>query len=108
MNLEKLGDLLTALSPDIPVAYYQFEEPTLTPFITYLVQDGESINADNRPIHEILEVDIELYSTDKNLEAEKLIKDMLKENDLPWTYEEIHIKAQNTFQSTFSVQLIGG
>lgn len=109
MTLSELAQKL--LSLDYPVAYSHFastEEnpPPQPPFICYLVVDGETFSADNMPIHESSFVDIELYVLTKNLTAEKKIKDLLKENELPWYYDEQFIESEGVFKCTFSITLI--
>lgn len=104
MTLPELAQKLLALG--YPVAYSHFKSKKEPPFICYLVIDGDTFSADNKPIHESTDVDIELYVVDKDLAAEKKIKDMLTENELPWTYDEQFIKDEGVFKCTFSITLI--
>ena len=68
--------------------------------------DGDTFSADNKPIHETTFVDIELYSTTKNLVAESKIKAMLTENELSWDYVETYIESEGVFKCTYSITLI--
>ena len=102
MTLAELAQKLNGLG--YPIAYSHFKEPQKLPFICYLVVEGETITADDTIYEEILNVDIELYS-DKDFEAENKIKNMLKENELPYSYDEIYIKDEEVFKSTFSIQI---
>lgn len=104
MTLPELAQKLLALG--YPVAYSHFKSKKEPPFICYLVLDGDTFRADNKPFHESTEVDIELYVANKNLAAEKKIKDMLTDNELPWSYDEIFIKNEGVFKCTFSITLI--
>lgn len=109
MTLEKLDELLNSLG--YPVAYYQFKEEQELPYIAYLVVDGESFNADDKPTEEITNADIELYVEDKDLSidsVENKIKKLLKDNELPWSYAERFIESEGVFQCTFSITLNGG
>lgn len=102
MTLAELAQKLNGLG--YPIAYSHFKEPQKLPFICYLVIDSDNFIADNKVYREILNVDIELYSN-KDFEAENKIKAMLNENELPYSYDEIYIKDEEVFKSTFSIQI---
>lgn len=103
-----LSELATQLEMLYPTAYSHFKEKQgpPTPFICYLVTDSATFSADNKVLKEFIYVDIELYVKNKDLIAEKAIKNMLNQNELPWSYDEIFIKAEGVFKCTFSVTLI--
>lgn len=103
MKLSELKQKLDALG--YPAAYSHFNSAKEPPFICYLVTDVDTLSADNKVISESLHVDIELYVATKNLTAEQAIKDMLNENELPWTYDEVFIKDEGVFKCTFSITL---
>lgn len=104
MTLSELAQKLDALG--YPVAYSHFKSSQVPPFICYLIVDGDTFSADNTVLSEITYIDIELYVANKDLVAEKKIKDMLKENKLPWGYDEIFIQSEGVFKCTFSINLI--
>lgn len=104
MKLSELAQRLNALG--YPVAYSHFKSAQAPPFICYLVVDSDTFSADNTVLSESTYVDIELYVTNKDLTVEKKIKDMLKENELPWSYDEIFIKDEGVFKCTYSITLI--
>ncbi|MCK1987163.1 hypothetical protein MPH48_03495 [Lysinibacillus fusiformis] len=104
MTLPELTQKLEALG--YPVAYSHFKSAQEPPFICYLVVDGDTFSADNTVLSKSTYVDIELYVVNKDLAAEKKIEDMLKENELPWSYDEIFIKDEGVFKCTYSITLI--
>lgn len=104
MTLPELGQQLKALG--YPVAYSHFKAAQEPPFICYLVVDGDTFSADNKVLSKITYVDIELYVNIKDLAAEKKIEDMLNENELPWSYDELFIRDEGVFKCTYSITLI--
>lgn len=104
MTLTELAQQLVTLG--YPVAYSHFTSAKTPPFICYLVTDSDTFNADDTVLHESINVDIELYTSKKDLVAENKIKTLLKENELPWDYVEIYIQSEGVFKCTFSIQLI--
>lgn len=103
MKLTELAQKLSELG--YPVAYSHFLKVTPLPFICYLVTSSDVVTADDVAHYENIDVDIELYVKTKNLTAENKIKSMLKENELPYSYDEIFIQDEGVFKCTFSIQL---
>ncbi|WP_421927640.1 hypothetical protein [Lysinibacillus capsici] len=104
MTLPELTQKLKALG--YPVAYSHFKSTQAPPFICYLIVDGDTFSADNKVLSKINYIDIELYVVDKDLVAEKKIEDMLNENELPWSYDELFIRDEGVFKCTYSITLI--
>lgn len=105
MTIEELADGLETLG--YPVAYSHFEEAVELPFICYRDAGEVTFSADNKPIHEINDITIELYSWKKDLAAERKIKDFLKEHDLSWTATgALYMQDEKAFMSAFSITLI--
>ena len=103
MTLTELAQALNSLG--YPVAYSHFKSAETPPFICYLVTDSDTFTADDKPIHESVNVDIELYTTKKDLAVEKKIKDLLTRNELSWSYVETYIESEGVFKCTFSIQI---
>ncbi|MGE7753404.1 hypothetical protein [Lysinibacillus fusiformis] len=104
MTLPELAQQLKTLG--YPVTYSHFKSAQEPPFICYLVVDGDTFSADNTVLSKSTYVDIELYVVNKDLAAEKKIEDMLKENELPWSYDELFIRDEGVFKCTYSINLI--
>lgn len=105
MTLTQLAQKLLALG--YPVAYSHFKSTQTPPFICYFDQGSGNFSADNETYHEVEFVDIELYSTKKDLVIERKIKDLLKENKLPYTKAPpVWIESEGVFQFIFTIQLI--
>lgn len=103
MTLTELAQGLLTLG--YPVAYSHFLTTQTPPFICYLVVDSDTFSADNKPIHEATNVDIELYVKNKSLSIENQIKKLLTDNELSWTYTEVFVEDEGVFQCIFSITL---
>lgn len=104
MTLENLYTILKATG--YPVAYSHFEEKTRLPFITYLVVGSENFFADNEVYKKIENIRIELYTSTKDLEAEKKLEDLLNKNEIPYECSEEWIESEKVFQRIYEVEMI--
>lgn len=108
MNLEKIGELLEATG--YPVAYSHFVElpgnplPN-PPYVTYLVTYSSNFHADNKVHKQIQNVDIELYTDRKDLQAESIVESILDANEIPYETVETFIESEKLFQIIYEVRL---
>lgn len=109
-----LPELYTALKTlGMPIAYGEFEVTPQTPapappFITYQVADNADVMADNINYVDVGNVQIELYTTRKDLAREKLVQDKLKTLGLAYGKFETRLEDERLYQIVYTVQLIGG
>ncbi len=95
-----------------PVAYSHFvvtpQNPAPNPpFITYQFAYSGDLMADNQNYVEVSNFQIELYTNEKDLTAERKVQDKLKELGLPYTKTEAWIEEEKLFQVIYEIQLIG-
>lgn len=109
MTLEELHLILQAAG--FPVAYSHFVESDNSPlpdppFITYLITYSSNLSADDQVYKQIQNVQIELYTDKKDLEAESILEEILNANDLPFATTETYIESEALFQKIYEVRLI--
>ena len=108
MTLAELKIILEATG--FPVAYSHFTETDNNPlpkppFICYVVAYSANISADNITYKEILNVQIELYTSLKDLAAEAALQAVLTENELPFGTTETFIDSEMLYQKIYEVRL---
>lgn len=90
-----------------PVAYSHFAEgdvPDL-PYIVYYFPGTDNFSADGIVYHQITELDIELYTAKKDLEAEKKIENWMIENELFYEKSEYYIESERMLQVIFETEV---
>lgn len=101
----KLSEIKAMLeSTGLPVAYLQFKEgnaPAL-PFIVYKFNTTENFKADGEIYKEIMNIDVELYTRDKDIKAEAKIKEALNAAGLIWEQSEEYIDTEKCFENIFN------
>lgn len=106
MTLAELFNELKSLG--YPVAYGSFAEPTPAPYLIYQFAYSNDLMADSHNYLEIGNYQIELYTDHKDLAAEKLVQDKLKELKLPYMKVETYLESEKLYQIIYEIQLIGG
>ena len=109
MILEDLYILLKETG--YPVAYSHFNAnednpPPMPPFITYLVTNSENFGADNKVYKKIYNIQIELYTLQKDIEAEELLENILDKNEIYYEISESFIESESLFQRIYEVRLM--
>lgn len=103
MTLSELYNLLKQTG--FPVTYSHFTSAQATPYITYLVAYSSNIFADNKVHKKVSNVQVELYTTKKDLAAESKLEEVLDANELPYQSTETFIPSENLFQKIYEVRL---
>jgi len=100
------AELYTALkSLGMPVAYGEFTKSTAPPFITYQFAYSNDLMADNQNYLEISNFQVELYTVKKDLAAEVLIQNKLKELHLPYSKIEAWLDEENLRQIIYEIKI---
>ena len=105
--IRTLDELANKLNELYPTRYSHFNQKQDGTFIVYLDQGEENFHADNKVLTEITLVDVELYSPEKNLLAERQLKDLFRVNGI--TYDKLpttYIEDEKIFLTTFTIELV--
>ncbi|MBT2736164.1 hypothetical protein [Bacillus sp. ISL-7] len=104
MTLIELKAILEASG--YPVAYSHFNESITPPYICYLITYSSNLMADDKVYKKIDNVQIELYTSKKDLVAENNLETLLDENEIPYESIETFIQAEQIFQKIYEVRLL--
>ncbi|MBO0961443.1 hypothetical protein J1P26_17190 [Neobacillus sp. MM2021_6] len=109
MTLAELKKILDAAG--YPVAYSHFTATTnnpvpIPPYICYLVAYSSNFMADGKVYKKIDNVQIELYSSKKDLVAEGKLESVFDQNDIPYDSTETYLDSEQLFQKIYEVRLI--
>ncbi|MGM9924840.1 MAG: hypothetical protein ACI35R_11390 [Bacillus sp. (in: firmicutes)] len=108
MTLAELKKILDATG--FPVAYSHFTATTSKPvppppYICYLTPYTSNFKADNKVYKRFDNVQVELYTSKKDLVAEAKLEAVLDENDLPYDTIETFIDTENLFQRIYEIKI---
>lgn len=91
-----------------PSAYYQFTNDTAQPcpFICFYYSGSDDMAADNVNYAQINRLILELYTDNKDFDAEKRVQDTLKAAGLFYSREEAYIDTEKMYMVTFETEVI--
>ncbi|MCC2412601.1 MULTISPECIES: hypothetical protein [Bacillus cereus group] len=102
-----LGELIKILeATGYPVAYSHFTKPTDPPFICCLVEGSANLMADNKVYHKIDDLNIEFYTTKKDLVAEAKIEKILDDHEIPYDSYGAFIESEKLYQKIYETRLM--
>ncbi len=104
MTLVELKQLLDQTGYPVTYSHFNNDAPSV-PYICYLFVDSENFFADDTVYLEGANIDIELYTSKKDLAAEKKLKDVLLANGITFEQNEVYISEEKLFKNTFEVEL---
>ena len=91
-------------STGLPCAYSHFKKPVEPPYIVYIGDGQDTMNADNTHYWRNNRYQIEYYFTLKNETNETAIEDALLENGFNYTKsEDVYIEAEGVFVIYYTI-----
>ncbi|MGG5767125.1 hypothetical protein [Bacillus wiedmannii] len=105
-----LGELIKILeATGYPVAYSHFIATSANPappYICYLVDGSANLMADNKVYHKINDLNIELYTTKKDLVAEAKLEKVLDDHEIPYDSYGTFIESEKMYQKIYETRLM--
>ena len=93
---------------NLPYAYYQFPEdtPQAPPFICFFYSQTDDVFADDTNYQRIVQLNIELYTNNKDFELEESLEQILKDNNLTYYKEENYIDSEKLYQIAYEMEVM--
>lgn len=109
INLRELKPILDTTG--FPVAYSHFVDSSNNPlpeppFVVFLCTSSANFIADNIVQQKFENVQIELYTNTKDLDAESKLESALNNAELPWSSSEMYIESEQLFQKIYEVRVM--
>ena len=103
MDLKYLVELLG--STGYPVVYHHYKSPPPPPYIVYLFTRSNHFGADNKVLAKFKGFQVELYTKNKQPEAEKKIEDTMDAADIFYEKSELYLETEELYQIVYEIQL---
>jgi hypothetical protein len=95
------------LTTGYSVAYSNFKNIGLPtpPYIVYFRDTSENIKSDDKVFGKYNTYQIELYTSKKDIQAEKKVEDILNTFNSEYSTNEIYIDSENVYQVVYTIKL---
>lgn len=92
----------------LPAAYHHFEEGQSPdpPFLVYLYPGTNNFSADGTVYQGVNQLDIELYTDIKDLEAEKSVEAVLKEHGFFYEKTETYLESEKMYEVLYETEVL--
>ena len=106
MTYIEVSDMIRSF--DLPYNYYQFPKGAAPapPFVVFYYPNSDDFIADNKNYSWIRALTIELYTDEKDFQAEATIEATLEENEIPYTKTEIYIDDEQLFEVAYETEVL--
>ena len=106
MTYIEVSDMIRSF--DFPYNYYQFPKGAAVapPFVVFYFPESADFIADNKNYSGIRQLVVELYTDNKDFQAEATIEATLEENEIPYTKTEIYIDDEQLFEVAYETEVL--
>ena len=104
MKLSEIAEMIESFG--LPFTYLQWDEdvPDL-PYIAYYYPETRTESADDSNFIQIKQLNIELYTKNKNIELENIITQILSDNDIPFESSETFLNDEMMYEVLFECEI---
>ena len=104
MMISEIREKLNAIYPTV---YYSWEIGNVPPlpYIVYYFPGNNDAIADNANYCKILRLNVELYTKEKDLEAEAKIEHVLNDMGLVYTRSESYLNSENMYEVLYESEV---
>lgn len=100
MTLPDFAKLLVSL--DYPVFYDHFTSTQVLPFVVYMNPSDNTFGADNKVVHKTKNINVEVYTSKKDLVLEAKIEKLFDDNELYYDDpDEVYIVSEKVYKRTY-------
>ena len=91
----------------LPFAYSHFAEGESPdpPFVVYLLPGSDNFSADGRVYYKATEVQIELYTDEKDPQMETLVEEVLDDREIFYNKSEVYIDSEKLYEVMYSFEM---
>lgn len=106
MTYKEVATMIRSIG--LPFAYHQFNEDTAVapPFVCFSYPASNDLQADNINFQRIEQLNIDLYSDDKDFDNEAAVEAVLLNNGMSWEKNETYIDSERMYMVSYQTEFI--
>lgn len=105
MTYKEIATMIQSIG--YPYAYRSFEggAPSL-PYVVFLYPNNNDVSADNINYTTVVELDIELYTENKDFDAETRVEEVLTNHGIFYVKSSAYIDTERMYQTLYTTEII--
>ena len=106
MTYQEINTMIEGIG--LPSTYYSFpigEAPEL-PYIVFYYPNYDDLSADNINYQPIAQLNIELYTENKDFQTEKQVEQVLTSNGLFFSKSETYIEQEQMYEALYEIEIV--
>lgn len=106
MTYKEIATMVNSIG--LPFSYYQFPKGTdqAPPFVVFFYSQTDDLYADESNYQRIVQLNIELYTREKDFDKESTIEGILANNNLTYYKEENYIDSEGMWQIAYEMEVL--
>lgn len=105
MKKEEIELLLNEIGIEYRYHHFEESEAVAPPFICWMIPGSNNFAADGIAYVKISELEIELYTDQKDFELEGRIEDVLDKHRIYWKKTEAYIESENMYEVLYEMEV---
>lgn len=105
-NLFTILNSITGFKDKVAYRMFPVGAAPALPFIVYYSQGTDNQFGDNKTYHVVEDINICLYSRQKDTTSESAIESALNNSNIPWNKSEAYIDSEECYEITYEITLI--
>lgn len=105
MTRQEVAQMINEMG--LPYAYYQFPHGTeqAPPFVCFFYSQSDDVYADDTNYRKIAQLNIELYTREKDFNKESTLEEILNNHGLTYHKYESYIDSERMWQVAYETQV---
>lgn len=106
MTYQEIATMINGIG--LPYAYYSFpeEQAPALPYIVFYYPDYDDLGADNINYQTIANLNIELYTQNKDFTQEYAVEEALQQAGLFFRKSESYLESEQMYEVLYEIQLV--
>ncbi len=106
MTYKQVFDMLKTTNLSVVYNSWEIGSVPALPYIVFTYPNNDDLFADNINYQTIVQLNIELYSKNKDFTSEGTLETVLKNNGIPFQKSSVWIDSENLYQTLYTTEVL--
>lgn len=106
MTYKQVFDMLKTTNLSVVYNSWEIGSVPALPYIVFTFPNNDDLFADNTNYQTIVQLNIELYSKNKDFTTEGTLETVLKSNGIPFQKSSVWIDSENLYQTLYTTEVL--